>query len=77
MIGVLLQVWILPLRKLVLSRLLSVSPTVPPLGGLLFYFHRQMEVKSYTNGADDAGLQGQTSAAVINEMRDSLIDHYA
>lgn len=22
-------------------------------------------------------LQGQTSAAVINEMRDSLIDHYA
>jgi len=23
------------------------------------------------------GLQGQTSAAVINEMRDSLIDHYA
>jgi translation initiation factor 6 len=27
--------------------------------------------------ADGAGLQGQTSAAVINEMRDSLIDHYA
>lgn len=23
------------------------------------------------------GLQGQTSAAVINEMRDSLIDNYA
>jgi translation initiation factor 6 len=22
-------------------------------------------------------LQGQTSAAIINEMRDSLIDHYA
>jgi translation initiation factor 6 len=27
--------------------------------------------------ADWTGLQGQTSAAVINEMRDSLIDHYA
>jgi hypothetical protein len=26
---------------------------------------------------DIAGLQGQTSAAVINEMKDSLIDHYA
>ena len=26
---------------------------------------------------DISGLQGQTSAAVINEMKDSLIDHYA
>jgi hypothetical protein len=38
MIGVLLPVWILPLRKLVLLRLLSVSPLVPPLGGLLILF---------------------------------------
>ena len=27
--------------------------------------------------ANTTGLQGQTSAAVINEMKDSLIDHYA
>jgi translation initiation factor 6 len=27
--------------------------------------------------AHTPGLQGQTSAAVINEMKDSLIDHYA
>jgi len=47
-----------------------------------FLFHRQMAFTAmgklvYMDKADWAGLQGQTSAAVINEMRDSLIDHYA
>ena len=31
---------------------------------------------TFTHGIR-TGLQGLTSAAVINEMRDSLIDHYA
>jgi hypothetical protein len=31
----------------------------------------------FAGGLTFAELQGQTSAAVINEMRDSLIDNYA
>ena len=38
---------------------------------------REYKLVTMMVNADGPGLQGQTSAAVINEMRDSLIDHYA
>jgi translation initiation factor 6 len=33
--------------------------------------------KTFTDGFPLTELQGQTQSAVINEMRDSLIDNYA
>lgn len=71
MTGVHLPVWILPLRRSALLKLHSVSNAT-----ILFLF---MGPKSMIHDPSLTwtGLQGQTSAAVINEMKDSLIDHYA